>query len=101
MYLAKRINHNDHKFENTNLKKAQTKNLGVTKDNEVNYQIKVKNLLLKMAQGIKYLYNLRDCLLPVKISSLVICHLQYPAVLLITVDNNLIVTLEKHLNWAV
>ena len=99
LYFARRINHETYKFENTKLKKAQMKYLGVILDNEVNYQIEVKNLLSKMAQAFKYLYNLRECLpknlLPVKISSLVICHLQYPAVLLITVDNSLRVTLEN------
>ena len=35
------------------------------------------------------------------ISSLVMSHLQYPAVLLSTVDNNLIITLEKQLSWVV
>ena len=35
------------------------------------------------------------------INSLVMSYLQYPAVLLSTVDNNLFITLEKKLGWAV
>ena len=81
------------------------KYLGVTIDNQLNYQTEVKDLLSKMAQIFKCLYNLRDCLpknrLPVMINSLVMCHLQYPAVVLSTVDNSLVVTLEKQLSWAV
>ena len=81
------------------------KYLGITIDNELNYQTEVKNLLSKMARSPKFSYNLRDYLpknlLPVMINSLVISHLQYPAVLLSTVDNNLIITSEKQLSWAV
>ena len=57
-----------------------------------------------MALSIQGLNNLRDCLpkklLPAMNNSLVISHLQYPAVLWSTIDN-LIVTLEKQLSWAV
>ena len=58
-----------------------------------------------MAQSIKCLYNLRDCLPkklpPVIIDSLVFSHLQYPAVQWSTIDNNLIITSEKQLSWEV
>ena len=58
-----------------------------------------------MALSFKCLYNLRDCLpknlLPVMINSLVMSYLQNPAILLSTVDNKLIITLEKQLSWAV
>ena len=63
------------------------------------------NLLSKLAQSIKCLFNLREFLpknlLTVIINSLVFSHLQYPALLLITVDHDLIITLEKLLSWAV
>ena len=57
-----------------------------------------------MAQSIKCLYNLRDSLsknlLFVMNNYLEISHLKYPAVLSSTVDNNLIVILEKQLSCA-
>ena len=39
-------------------KTAQVKNLGVITDKKLNYQTEVKNLLSKMVQSIKCLYNL-------------------------------------------
>ena len=41
---------------------AQVKYLGVTIDNELNYQTEAKNLLSKMDQSIKCIFNLRDSL---------------------------------------
>ena len=96
LYLAKRI---DHDSRTKNEEKTQTKYLGASIDNELKYQTEVKNLLSKIAQIVKCLYNLRECLpkklLPVMINSLSISTLQYPAVLSSTIDNNLIVTVEK------
>ena len=58
-----------------------------------------------MAQGIKSIYTLRNCdpesFKKTLINSLVISHLQYPAVLLCSLSQNLIATLEKQLNCTV
>ena len=67
--------------------KTEVKYLGVTIDKKLTFQSEVKtNILRSMAQGIKSIYTLRNCVLesfktPL-INSLVISHLQYPAVLL-------------------
>ena len=94
------LQNRDQKIEDT----AQVKYLGVTIDNELSYQTEVKNLVSKKPKVLNA-FNLRDCLpnnlLPVKISSIVISPLQYPAVLLSTDDKNLIITLEKQVSWTV
>ena len=85
LYLAKKINQKPYKFENKKLTR-KLKYLGVTIDNELNYQTEVKHMLTKKAQSIKCLYNLRDCLpknlLNAMINNLVFSHLQLPAPLL-------------------
>ena len=81
------------------------KYLGVILDKKLMYQQQVKQILSKMAQGIKTLYVLRNVvpyhLRKILLNSLVISHLQYSAVLLSSISKNLLTTLEKQLNWAV
>ena len=81
------------------------KYLGVFLDKNLAYQDEVKNLLMKMACGIKTIYSVRD-LFPEKtrfllLNALVISHLHYSSVLLNGITENLLTTLEKQLSWAV
>ena len=76
-------------------------------DESLTYQVEVKNILKKMACGIKTLYSIED-LFPEKIrlslfNALVVSHLQYSSVLLnghFSIEQNLKTTLEKQLNWG-
>ena len=81
------------------------KYLGVYLDQNLNYQNEVKNLLRKMACGIKTLYALRESFpqktLILLMNALVISHVNYSAILLSGISDNLITTLEKQLSWAV
>ena len=75
------------------------KYLGVFLDRNLTYQDEVKNLLMKMACGIKTIYSVRD-LFPEKThfllhNALVISHLHYSSVLLNGITENLLTTLEK------
>ena len=81
------------------------KYLGVYLDQNLTFQCEVKNLLQKMAAGIKTLYAIRD-LFPEKtrlllLNALVISHLHYSAILLNGISENLLTTLEKQISWAV
>ena len=58
-----------------------------------------------MAQGIKCIYALRN-IIPtgykkIILNAFVLSHVQYSSVLLATINQNLITTLEKQLNWAI
>ena len=80
------------------------KYLGFFLDQNLTFQDEVKNNLLKMSCGIKCLYSIRD-LFPEKtrlmlLNALVVSHLQYSAILLTGITDNLM-TLEKQLNWAI
>ena len=81
------------------------KYLGIYLDQNLTYEYEVKNILKKMACGIKTLYSVKS-FLPDKtclmlLNSLVISHIHYPALLLNGISQNLITTLEKQLNWGV
>ena len=58
-----------------------------------------------MAQGIKWKYALRNIVPTVYkkliLNSFVLSHVQHSSVLLATINQNLITTLEKQLNWAI
>ena len=81
------------------------KYLGVILYKKLLYQQEVKQILSKIAQGIKTLYVLRNVvpyhLRKILLNSLVISHLQYSAVLLSSLSKNFMSTLEEQLNWAV
>ena len=58
-----------------------------------------------MAQGIKCIYALRN-IIPtgykkIILNAFVLSHVQYSSALLATINQNLITTLEKQLNWAI
>ena len=85
--------------------KAEIKYLGVNIDKDLKYQKQVKILLSKMAQGIKCIYALRN-IIPtgykkIILNAFVLSHVQYSSVLLATINQNLITTLGKQLNWAI
>ena len=84
---------------------ANVKHLVVYLDRNLTYQNEVKNILRKMACGIKILYALRD-FLPINarlllFNALIMSHLHYSAVLLNGITENLLTTLEKQLNWGI
>ena len=85
--------------------KPEIKYLGVYIENDLKYQKQVKILLSKKAQGIKCIYTLRDIIpnvyTKIILNSFGLSHIQYSSVLLETINQNLISTLEKQLNWAI
>ena len=86
--------------------KAEIKYLGIYIDKDLKYQKQVKIILSKMAQGIKSIYALRNIIPTVYkkkiiLNSFVLSHVQYSSVLFATINQNLITTLEKQLNWAI
>ena len=85
--------------------KTNVKYLGIVLDQFLTFQDEIKNILRKMAYGIKTLQSIKKPL-PVKtrlliMHALVISHLRYPAILLIGISANLMISLEKQLSWAV
>ena len=81
--------------------KTNVKYLGVVLDQFLTFQDEIKNILRKMACGIKILQSIKKPL-PVKtrlliMHALVISHLHYPAVLLSGISANLMISLEKQL----
>ena len=84
---------------------SNVKYLGVYLDQNLNYQIEIKNILRKMALGIKSLYSVRD-IFPRKtrkllLNALVVSHLHYSAILLSGISENHLTTLEKQFNWVI
>ena len=84
----------------------EVKHLVVLLDNEFMHDSHVKQILSKMAQKIKAVYTLRNLLrLHLKLSipnTIVLSHIdiEFSAILLSTISNNLIITLEKQLKRA-
>ena len=81
------------------------KHLCVYLDQNLDFQDEVKNILRKMATGIKKLYAIRD-IFPtatrlILLNALVLSHLHYSSILLSGISENLITTLEKQLNWGI
>ena len=85
--------------------KAEIKHLGVYIDKDLKYRKLVNNFLSRMAQGIKCIYAPRNIVPTIYkkliLSSFVLSHVQCSSVLLATINQNLIRTLEKQLNWAI
>ena len=74
-------------------------------DQNLNYQNEVKNILQKMACGIKTIYCVRDFVstktrLLLQIA-LVISHSHYSSILLNDIPRSLISTPEKQLDWGI
>ena len=91
--------------ENSNIKlKSEVKYLGVIIDNKLNFQSQVKNVLKKMAIGIKTIQTIRNNLpkkcLKVLLQSLVLSHFDYCNIMLTNISSKLLLSLEKQLNWA-
>ena len=81
------------------------KYLGVYLDQNLDFQDEVKNILRKMATGIKTLYARRD-IFPnatrlILLNVLVLSHLHYSSILLTGISEILITTLEKQSNWGI
>ena len=81
------------------------KYLGVYLDRNLTFQNEIKNILRKMATGIKVLYNLQT-IFPEKtklllLNARVISHLHYSAILIGGIRENLETTLEEQLNWGI
>ena len=88
-------------LNNPNLQKY----LGDYLDQNLAYQMEVQNILRKMATGIKVLYSIRNILLEktrlLLLNPLVLSHLHYFSILINGISQNLRLTLEKQLSWAV
>ena len=85
--------------------KEAVKYLGIYLDQSLNFQEEVKNILRKMAMGIKTL-NVIKHPFPVStrillMNALILSHLHYSSVVIQGISNNLTVSLEKQLSWAV
>ena len=84
---------------------SNVKYLGVYLDQNLNYQIEIKNILRKMALRINSLCSVRD-IFPKKnrkllLNALVVSHLHYSAIFLSGISENLLTTLEEQLNWGI
>ena len=80
------------------------KYLGVYLDQNFKCQDEVKNILRKMATGIKTLYAIRIFPIAIRLlllNALDLSHLHYSAILLTGISENLITTLEKQLNLGI
>ena len=84
--------------------KPEVKYLGVHIDSNLTFQEEVKHILRKMARGIKTIYAIRRSipqkLLILVLNALVLSHLHYSAVIIHAIEQNLIMSLEKQLNWS-
>ena len=85
--------------------KNTVKYLGVMLDKHLTFQDEVKNILRKMARGIKTLnaikYNFPIATRITLMNALVLSHLHYSAILLSGISNQLQITLDKQINWAI
>ena len=85
-------------------KKNRCKYLGVTIDNYPSFDLQVKQVLQKMAMGIKTIDAIKNQLptttLTILHQPIVLSHLSYPALLLPSVSVASFNSLEKQLNWA-
>ena len=81
------------------------KYLGVHIDKNLSFQDEVKHILEKLAGGIKTIYKLRNriptFLMKTVLNAFVISHLLYSLLLIQSIDKNLLISLEKQLNWAI
>ena len=81
------------------------KYLGVPFDKNLSFQDEVKHLLKKMARGIRTICTLRNriptFLMKKVLNAFAISHLNYSLLLIQSIDKNLLISLEKQLNWAI
>ena len=80
--------------------------LGIILDNKLNFKEEIKRILSRMACSIKILKDIRNCF-PIKttrvtlLNALVLSHIQYLSLILFDIRKNLMITLEKQLNWGI
>ena len=79
--------------------------LGVHLDQSLTFEVEIKNILKKMACGIKTLYTVKTFLpeefCPKLLNALVLSQIQHPTILVNGISHNLTTSLEKQLSWAV
>ena len=88
----------------TVLEKKVVKYLGVHSDCNLSFDEKIKNVLRKMAVGMKVIYSNKN-IFPGKtrsalLNTLILSHLHYPICLFSGLKNSFRVTLNKQLNWG-
>ena len=85
--------------------KKIVKYLGILLDNNLSFQEEVKSLLEKMAMGIKTIYSIRCCLpqslMRTMFNAFVLSHLHYSLPVIQSINQQLICSLERQLNWAI
>ena len=83
----------------------QVKSLGVVLDHFLTIQREVQNILRKKACGIEILHEIKnktDNQNQLRLfKALVTSHLQYSATILNSFTSDLIISLEKQMNWAI
>ena len=72
---------------------------------KLNFNEEIKRILSRMACSIKILKDIRNCF-PIKtrltlLNALVLSHIQYSSLMLVGIRENLMITLEKQLNWGI
>ena len=102
----KRLTNTVLKVDNERVAESNSvKYLGVIIESKLKFDGEVKKILQRMACGIKVLNTLSKSL-PEKtkvllLNAIVISHLHYSALILISLQKSLLTTLEKQLNWGI
>ena len=85
-------------------KKSECKYLGIILDSSLSFHAQIKTILQKIAQGIKTIETIGQELPTLSLVSLLHClvlsHLDFSAIFLQQIKASLMLSLEKHLNWA-
>ena len=85
--------------------KEAIKYLGVHIDRLLIFQEETKHILNQMAAGIKTIYAIRrtspDNMKKLILNAFVLSHLHYSATIIQSINQNLVLTLDRQLNWAV
>ena len=85
--------------------KEAIKYLGVRIDRLLTFQEETKHILKKMAAGIETIHTIRgtipDNLKKLILNALVLSQIQYSATIIQSINQNLVLTLDRQLNWAV
>ena len=83
----------------------ECKYLGIIVDSNLSFESQGKKILQKMAIGMKTINTIRTQLptknLRVILKSIVLSHLGYSALLIKGINQNLIMSLERQLNWSI
>ena len=84
--------------------KEAIKYLDVHIDRLLTFQEETKHILKKMAAGIKTIYTIRrtipDNMKKLILNALVLSHIHYSATIIQSIDQNLVLKLDRQLNWA-